>query len=88
MTYATSRSDQSNGVMTEREENPPLTSVISLQRNILPEESSPPANNRQEELTMEYPTSNLESEGEGRMQNAECGSGGERRRKTDHRGQT
>ncbi len=33
-TYATSGSDLSNGVTTEREENPPLTSVISLQRNI------------------------------------------------------
>jgi hypothetical protein len=33
MTYATSRSDMSSGVMTECEENPPLTSVISVQRN-------------------------------------------------------
>ena len=33
MTYATSRSDMSSGVVTEREENPPLTSVISMQRN-------------------------------------------------------
>ena len=33
-TYATSRLDLSNGVMTEREENSPLTSVISVQRNI------------------------------------------------------
>src|ERR1035441_1210359 len=32
-TYATSRLDLSNGVMTEREENSPLTSVISVQRN-------------------------------------------------------
>jgi hypothetical protein len=33
MTYATSRSDMSSGVMTEREKNPPLTSVICVQRN-------------------------------------------------------
>jgi len=45
MTYATSRSDQSNGVMTEREENPPLTSVISLQRNIIPLGRLAPAQN-------------------------------------------
>ena len=34
-TYATSRSDLSDGVMREREENPPLASVISVQRNTI-----------------------------------------------------
>ena len=34
-TYATSRSDRSKGILTKREENPPLTSVISVQRNKL-----------------------------------------------------
>jgi hypothetical protein len=54
-TYATSRLDLSNGVMTEREENSPLTSVISVQRN----------SNDGFGVGMTKPTGNPLSEGEG-----------------------
>ena len=41
MVYATSRSDLNMGILTDREKNPPLTSVIFAQRNSSPLKKRP-----------------------------------------------